>query len=361
MREQARKSAAPLFKPAPGVNEQVIRAIDDEQRKRIDQAEGKYKQALAFYQEHNLTEAQRKFIEVESIYPGYKATRDYLSHIDGDIARQHTEKKDDKNGGGGIFSFLSGGGDDTHRDKYRQAKELYTQEKYQEAMDLFEEVQHMKPGYRGTEKYLARIARKLAEPPTMAAKAKDVESDEDAGRRNIAKKVEPIPGMTSGVPKNYPDEPADNQEQAGAENHKGMVAFTKPATSIDDTAPVKPLTEMERKKLATNSKELEKLRAKAENNGVLTEGERKSLLSNRNDIDKELSRQQKESARRMADVVEETYKEAVGLYKLEQYAGAKAKFATVEGSSPDINARRSICAKPMNGSTRNTNRCRMSP
>ncbi|MCA9393783.1 MAG: hypothetical protein KC900_06235 [Candidatus Omnitrophica bacterium] len=336
MREQARKSAAPLFKPAPGVNEQVIRAIDDEQRKRIDQAEGKYKQALAFYQEHNLTEAQRKFIEVESIYPGYKATRDYLSHIDGDIARQHAEKKDNKNGVGGIFSFLSGGGDDTHRDKYRQAKELYAQEKYQEAMDLFEEVQHMKPGYRGTEKYLARIARKLAEPPKVAAKTKDVDSDEDAdpGRRNIAKKVEPIPGMTSGVPKNYPEESADSHEQTEAENHKDMVAFTKPVTSMDDTGPVKPLTEMERKKLATNSKELKKLRAKAERDGVLTEGERKSLLSNRKDIDKELSRQQKESARRMADVVEETYKEAVGLYKLEQYAGAKAKFATVEGIKP---------------------------
>lgn len=326
MQAQARKSAGSLFKPAPGINEQVVRAVNEEERKRVEQSETKYKQALAFYYDQNFTEAQRKFIEVESIYPGYKATRDYLQHLDGDIARQHSGEKEDKSGGG-LFAFFSGGTNNAYREKYRQAKEYYSEEKYREAMDLFEEVQHEKPGYRGTEKYLVRIAKKLAEPPKAAEN--ESSSQPESGRRNIAKKVEPIPGMTSGVPKSISEEDESQDSTLSA-----VRKFTKPSTGITDGVEVKPLTEMEQKKLATNHKELEKLRAKAGAGGMLTERERKSLLANREDIEKELARQQKQSSRRLSDVVGETYKEAVGLYKLEQYAAAKAKFATVEGIKP---------------------------
>src|SRR3989338_4898078 len=55
-------------------------------------------EALEYYKVNNFVEAKLKFIEVESISPGYKETTGYLKRIDGDIASRHeTAKLDDQN------------------------------------------------------------------------------------------------------------------------------------------------------------------------------------------------------------------------------------------------------------------------
>ncbi|MCK5178909.1 MAG: hypothetical protein KAR32_05205, partial [Candidatus Omnitrophica bacterium] len=49
------------------------------------EAEAKYREALALYKAKEFIRAKLKFIEVESLSPGYKATLDYLGRIDKDI------------------------------------------------------------------------------------------------------------------------------------------------------------------------------------------------------------------------------------------------------------------------------------
>lgn len=337
MQAHAKESATKLFSPAPGVNEQVVRAVNGEEQKRIELAEEKYRQALAFYQDRNFVEAQRKFIAVESILPGYKATRDYLKNIDGDMAGQHVQAGEDKSSGG-FFGLFGGGDKESYRKKYRMAKDHFAKKQWEQAKDLFEEVNHLKPGYRGTEKYLARIADKLESPAAPESQRPAPESD--TGSRKIAKKVEPIPGMNSGVPKSYPkaSEPAASAEKVMPNPVSAQpaqtIAMQRTAPATDAEPLTKPLSDVELKELERNRKKLEKMQQRAEGQDMLTDLERKTLDGNRKSIDKEIARQQKESIRKLQDVVGETYKEAVGLYKLEQYAAAKAKFATVEGVKP---------------------------
>ncbi|MBZ0166439.1 MAG: hypothetical protein K8I00_06500, partial [Candidatus Omnitrophica bacterium] len=335
MKKEAGDKAGQLYRPAAGVNEQVVRAVNEEERKKIELAESKYQQAVGFYNERNFTEAQRKFIAVESVVPGYKATRDYLKNIDGDIAKkdvQTAKKKKQRNQKTKDIKSREVQ-DKSYREKYRQAKADFKSGNYEQAKAVFQEVNGLRPGYRGTEKYLARIDKKMAERPAIVAKdvlretAKDVSPETDATKRYIAKKVEPIPGMNSGVPKTYPDKLP--QPTAVVEAPR----IVKEAPRVE-TSPVKELSKKDLKTLAENRQILDRLREDPEAHGRMTERDREILDQNRREIEKQLAQQEKNARRQLNDVVGETYKEAQDLFKLEQYAAAKAKFTTVEGIKP---------------------------
>lgn len=64
----------------------IQQKIEDRYKRFAAQADEKYRQALGFYSDKDYTEAKRKFIETEAIYPDYQKTRKYLENIDADIA-----------------------------------------------------------------------------------------------------------------------------------------------------------------------------------------------------------------------------------------------------------------------------------
>ena len=66
-------------------NKFVERTSQNRQEKLSREAEAKYREALVLYKAKEFIRAKLKFIEVESLSPGYKATLDYLGRIDRDI------------------------------------------------------------------------------------------------------------------------------------------------------------------------------------------------------------------------------------------------------------------------------------
>ncbi|MCK5503846.1 MAG: hypothetical protein KAJ10_01720, partial [Thermodesulfovibrionia bacterium] len=66
-------------------NKFVEKASQERQKEFSRGAEAKYREALGLYKAKELIRAKLKFIEVESLSPGYKATLDYLGRIDKDI------------------------------------------------------------------------------------------------------------------------------------------------------------------------------------------------------------------------------------------------------------------------------------
>jgi len=154
-------------------NASIVKAIDERQKEKSKQAEEKYQQAVKFYNDRNYSEAQRKFIAVEAILPGYKATREYLGHMDGNLSKEFLtaktsaqgaqpevkkdkqNKKSDLSGNGGLTK------DADYKEKYNHAKRLYRKKEYNTAKQLFVAVNDEKPGYRSTLKYISKI-NKLA-------------------------------------------------------------------------------------------------------------------------------------------------------------------------------------------------------
>ncbi|MCK5259762.1 MAG: hypothetical protein KAJ70_01750 [Candidatus Omnitrophica bacterium] len=77
----------------------VERASQERQKEFSRDAEVKYREALALYKAKEFIRAKLKFIEVESLSPGYKSTLDYLGRIDKDIGenqRSRMEQEVDK-------------------------------------------------------------------------------------------------------------------------------------------------------------------------------------------------------------------------------------------------------------------------
>ncbi|MBN1870477.1 MAG: hypothetical protein JW847_07890 [Candidatus Omnitrophica bacterium] len=64
----------------------VQKASQERQEQFLEEAEAKYREALALYKAKEFIRAKLKFIEVESLYPGYKKTLNYLGRIDEDIS-----------------------------------------------------------------------------------------------------------------------------------------------------------------------------------------------------------------------------------------------------------------------------------
>lgn len=262
--------------PAPIIkNEAVVKAINERQQEKLNQAEESYQQALKFYNERNYIEAQKKFIDVEAILPAYKATREYLGHIDGDMTKdtamainKSSDEKQNKNKSlknKGKFSPEA-----NYKDTYKQAKKLYGKKQFEAAKALFVAVNDARPGYRSTLKYISKI------------------------NKNI-----------NGMAKNHQTKkPAQNTVQSPTSTTSFTLAEKRNGPDV-----VKESDRIEE---------------------GISDQERKY----QNAIDAVKNSEIGQSDNRSDDVVRQTYEEALALYKLERFSAAKAKFETVEDLSP---------------------------
>ncbi len=210
--ESVKRDDARAFMPAQ------IPSVERETKKRKEtlrkEAEEIYKEALVFYKRNQFMEAKFKFIEVESLLPGYKLTLKYLRNIDAEITNQNQfpsgmvsnssiDRVDlveqallqyEKNRGPGQAipgvtdqEFLVRDGlvhpedslkarkkkfvwqrKEAHRryDKevhslYKEGVRLYRSKAYNEARDIFLRIEKMKPGYKRAKTYLKKANKKI--------------------------------------------------------------------------------------------------------------------------------------------------------------------------------------------------------
>ncbi|MBP9854741.1 MAG: hypothetical protein KBD53_07735 [Candidatus Omnitrophica bacterium] len=227
-------------------NESVAKAISDRQKTKQKEAEEKYKEALKFYNQRNYAEAKRKFIAVESTLPAYKATREYLEHIDGNMVKGGKKIVKENSSATGTNDKKSTANMGI-KEKYKQAIDRYDHQRFDSAKELFLEIEKERPGYRATGKYLEQISQR----------------DNQSNNQNKIVRV---------------DEELPPSEQL---------------TFIKDENKSAPQVEV------------------------------KEFIST--DTDHFLPGD---------NVVEETYQEALELFKYERFSAAKAKFTTVEELSP---------------------------
>ncbi len=149
-------------------DEKLIKeAVEKREKEALMAAAQKYRSALAFYNNKNFVEAKLKFIEVESIYPGYKDTETFLQQIDDDIVKANIQgakqgiQKSEKSWIPSVFEKnLQGKGPNPFNreaeDVYNQALNYYKQKDYARAKSKFEEVKLLIPNFKKTEKYLKK-------------------------------------------------------------------------------------------------------------------------------------------------------------------------------------------------------------
>ncbi len=139
----------PDYKDTPkyllSINSDIKKKAEDlEQRRKADEAEPLYVQALALYKEQDFEAAKKKFLQVQMACPGYKETERYLARVDEDIRLlQSRLAKEDR------LSKAEG--------LYAQAMSLYSETKFEEAKGKFQEVAALESNYRNVRAYLARI------------------------------------------------------------------------------------------------------------------------------------------------------------------------------------------------------------
>jgi len=175
----------------------IKRTVKQRQKEFSQQAEIKYRQALALYKANKFIEAKLKFIEVESFSPGYKATLNYLERIDKKISGQEMiDNRDDLvkrallKEEDGIHKKASGEAKMKQKQRkhsiadqrkelkvqrrliqkqynkqfhqmYNKAIKLYKSGSYEEAQKLFVQIERMKPGYKRAASYLKKANAKI--------------------------------------------------------------------------------------------------------------------------------------------------------------------------------------------------------
>ena len=115
-----------------------------ELRARAEQVEPIYNQAIDLYKAQELSEAKKKFLQVQSIYSNYKETLQYLSLVDGDmrileerLAREEKQQKEDR--------------------LYTEALRSYGNRDFEDAKKKFLDVSSLDPQYKNLKNYLSRI------------------------------------------------------------------------------------------------------------------------------------------------------------------------------------------------------------
>jgi len=205
-----------------------------------EHAEAAYKFALSLYKRKNYVQAKDKFLEVEQALPGYKATGKYLKRVDGDIAkaqerrqreqqlafeRQVREQRlalkreedrigrlkkeeekvrlqrlkeevlarqQDREEWEGTIEQI---GKD-HQDRLRQQAESIYQEAlryykagwFEQAKNVFEEVEAAVPGYKSTKKYLARIDKDIVRENRLRRESENKIREYQKSDKQVAKK-----------------------------------------------------------------------------------------------------------------------------------------------------------------------------
>ncbi|MDD3296539.1 MAG: tetratricopeptide repeat protein [Candidatus Omnitrophica bacterium] len=111
-----------------------------------------YKLAISLYKEKNYPQALVKFQEVQSMKPGYLSTSHYLEVIPKIMEKQkeaylNRQEKEQRQASREQLTSM-----------YRLAISLYKEKNYPQALNKFQQIQGLRPGYLSTEKYISKIS-----------------------------------------------------------------------------------------------------------------------------------------------------------------------------------------------------------
>jgi len=134
------------------------------------QADAIYRTALDHYKAGAFEKARETFVDVESVMPGYKATRKYLARLDDDIKKKKERRINfDSSVSDTEDMIIQKTAEDRRKallnetkKKYREARGLYKAKEFVRAKLLFIEVESLWPGYKSTPSYLKKIDKKIA-------------------------------------------------------------------------------------------------------------------------------------------------------------------------------------------------------
>lgn len=170
-----------------------------------NEADRKYQKAINFYKSGNFIEAKRKFIETEAIFPGYKATRNYLSKIDKDIERELKRRSKDsqriqrsqKQWDPDIFEKrlkeekVSSYFQNEAKGIYNQAINHFEDKQYNLSKEKFIQVNLLVPDYKQTKRYIQRIDQRIENQrrhPSPNEKIKQVMDDKRREKKEALKR-----------------------------------------------------------------------------------------------------------------------------------------------------------------------------
>ncbi|NTV28555.1 MAG: hypothetical protein HGA80_00545, partial [Candidatus Omnitrophica bacterium] len=136
--------------------------IQQEQTARLEQlrkADELYTQALKLYAEHKFTEAKTKLLETAAVDSNYKDLHSYLGHIDKDIGSEAGLKERQS-----VEQRAEG--------PYSQAVTLYHERKFALAKEKFIETAKIMPDYKKVRSYIARIDQDISDETSKSQRTR---------------------------------------------------------------------------------------------------------------------------------------------------------------------------------------------
>jgi tetratricopeptide (TPR) repeat protein len=147
----------------------------DQDKQRKEAVEEIYKDAIDLYRNGDFDRATERFEEVRWLLPGYRASDQYVTQIENELAYedqiQPSQAEDGIEQSDDHWKDVI---EETERRRseelaqraenfYQQAVDYFQEQKFKDAQAKFEETEVFYPGYKDTQKYLARIDQQLLE------------------------------------------------------------------------------------------------------------------------------------------------------------------------------------------------------
>jgi len=149
--------------------------LEEKRQKEVleNQAKELYSQALSLYRKKRYNKAYNKFQQVQAVVAGYARSQSYLDRIPGLIEAQQKKREAEAEAARRKEAELKAS------NLYKQALSLYNQKQYSQALGKFQELEAFSPGYRHSERYLAKIPG-LIEKERQERRAREVREKEQA-------------------------------------------------------------------------------------------------------------------------------------------------------------------------------------
>lgn len=257
------------------------KTVRKRRKESLSEAKGKYREARDLYKAREFISAKLKFIEVESLSPGYKDTLDYLSRIDEDI-NQNRQLATRDGAERDIRSEVE--------EIFRQGVVFYKAKKFDRARARFLEVEYLDPEHKAMKRYLKRVDKKIA------ARQKRLKHKEPAEpKKEIRLEEDKI------------------RQEADRRNDMIQRALSQA---------VRGLKEKEQKSSAPQYKKQKEKREKSS---------QKHYVQDRR---KELKRQRQKVRKEYEKEFQRLYSRAVKLYRSGSYGEAKGMFLQIERMRP---------------------------
>ena len=161
------------------------RTEEKKRQRLLKEAERKYGQAVITYTKKDFVGAKQKFIEVEALYPGLKETTQYLSRVDADIAAQNKKSKEVVAAPIYVRPQKDIAQEQDHlkaEELFDQGVRLYASNQLVPAREKFQEAERTVPDYKTTRKYIGWIDRAVLKGQKKAERIKQKQDKEAADR-----------------------------------------------------------------------------------------------------------------------------------------------------------------------------------